>query len=121
MAGRSWTWIEGNHDPGPLSLGGTHRALHKVGPLTFRHIAEDSPEAGEVSGHYHPKASLQTRGRTVTRACFLYDQTRLILPAYGAYTGGLRTSAAPLQTLMTTNARAILTGASPVEIPMPRG
>ncbi|RLJ60574.1 putative phosphoesterase [Litoreibacter meonggei] len=120
MAGRSWTWIEGNHDPGPLNLGGSHRAQQSIARLTFRHIAQPAPTSGEVSGHYHPKASLRTRGRTVTRPCFLYDQTRLILPAYGTYTGGLRTNAATLQSLMAQDARAILTGASAVEIPMPR-
>lgn len=121
MAGRDWTWIEGNHDPGPLALGGTHRAQHHVAPLTFRHIAADAAHLGEVSGHYHPKASLQVRGSAVTRPCFLYDETRLILPAYGTFTGGLRSSSAALKSLMARNARAILTGASAVEIPMPRG
>lgn len=120
MAGRVWTWIEGNHDPGPLELGGTHLAQQSVGALTFRHIADLDACTGEVSGHYHPKASLHSRGRTVTRPCFLYDNTRLILPAYGTYTGGLRSSSAQLQTLMQPDARAILTGASTVEIPMAR-
>ncbi|SFR57638.1 ligase-associated DNA damage response endonuclease PdeM [Litoreibacter janthinus] len=120
MAGRNWTWIEGNHDPGPLSLGGTHRRQQEFDPLVFRHIAENTSPSGEVSGHYHPKASLQMRGRAVTRPCFLYDDTRLILPAYGTFTGGLRTTSKPLLALMQPTARAILTGASAVEIPMPR-
>lgn len=119
MAGRSWTWIEGNHDPGPLEIGGTHRAQLRVGPLTFRHIAQTGAQ-GEVSGHYHPKASLKAKGRVMTRPCFLYDAARLILPAFGTYTGGLRSTNPALQTIMAPDARAILTGAHPVEIPMPR-
>jgi uncharacterized protein len=119
MAGRRWIWIEGNHDPGPLGLGGTHLATLKTGPLTFRHIAEAGAE-GEVSGHYHPKARLSARGRGLTRPCFLVDGKRIIMPAYGTYTGGLHCDGPELSALMSREARAILLGTPPVEIPMPR-
>ncbi|MEP2641966.1 ligase-associated DNA damage response endonuclease PdeM [Roseobacter sp.] len=118
QAGRHWVWIEGNHDPGPMDLGGTHLHDITVGPLTFRHIASHTP-TGEVSGHYHPKATVHTRGRRITRPAFLVDDHRLILPAYGTYTGGLRSTNDALAGLMGTNARAILTGPAPVCIPMP--
>ncbi len=119
MAGREWTWIEGNHDPGPLEFGGSHRAELILGPLTFRHIATQEGRA-EVSGHYHPKAQLILRGRSLTRPCFLKDSTRLILPAFGTYTGGLHSSDAALSTLMAQDAKAILTGSTLCEMPMPR-
>ena len=119
MAGREWTWIEGNHDPGPLEFGGTHRAELSIGNLTFRHIATKSG-MGEVSGHYHPKAQLNLRGRSLTRPCFLMDNARLILPAFGAYTGGLRSTSETLTHLMAPDARAILTGSTLCEMPMPR-
>lgn len=112
MAGRDWTWIEGNHDAGPLSLGGTHRADMTVGPLTFRHIA--TAETLEISGHYHPKARLPGR----TAPCFLIDAARVILPAYGAYTGGLFCDHPDLLALMQPNARAVLTGARCLPRPM---
>ncbi len=118
QAGLRWTWIEGNHDPGPVSLGGEHRAEMTLGPLTFRHIA--SGQTAEISGHYHPKARLRAKGATLSRPCFLYDSDRLILPAYGTYTGGLACDRAPLATLMASDARAILTGPRPMAIPMPR-
>ena len=111
-------WIEGNHDPGPLDLPGTHRAEVTEGGLVFRHIA--TPAAGEVSGHYHPKARLGLRGGSVTRPCFLVDRTRIILPAFGTYTGGLKTTAPELETLMGPEALAILTGKTAHAIPMPR-
>ena len=76
---------------------------------------------GEVSGHYHPKASIPLRGRTLTRPVFLYDSDRLILPAYGTYTGGLRSHDMVLTQLMRPDASAILTGPKPVQVPMPRG
>jgi len=119
QAGRRWFWVEGNHDPGPLALGGTHLAELSLGPLTFRHIAVPGAR-GEVSGHYHPKASLSARGRSLTRPCFLVDADRLILPAYGAYTGGLRSRDPALRALMGPGALAILTGRTPRAIPMPR-
>jgi len=115
MAGRSWVWIEGNHDPGPVALGGTHRAEIILGPLAFRHIAVPG-ETGEISGHYHPKVRL--RGRS--RPCLLVDGTRAILPAYGTYTGGLGTDAAVLATLMGPRALAVMTGPVPRPLPMPR-
>lgn len=120
QAGRDWTWIEGNHDPGPVDLGGSHRAALKLGPLSFTHIATKQG-MGEISGHYHPKARLIVRGRSLSRPCFLLDGKRLILPAYGAFTGGLRSDSTTLTTLMDPGALAILTGPRPVAIPMPRG
>jgi metallophosphoesterase superfamily enzyme len=115
MAGRDWTWITGNHDSGPIDLGGTHRAELKLTPFTFRHIAEPGEKA-EISGHYHPKAHLAGQ----SRPCFLADAQRLILPAYGIYTGGLRSHDATLTALMAKDALAVLTGPRVLAIPMPR-
>ncbi|NRB02210.1 MAG: ligase-associated DNA damage response endonuclease PdeM [Rhodobacteraceae bacterium] len=119
QAGREWIWIEGNHDPGPIDLGGTHLAEMTRGGLTFRHIAEPG-QSGEVSGHYHPKATLPTRARMISRPAFLIDDQRIIMPAYGTYTGGLRSDAAVLSDLMGPEAQAIMTGPRPVQVPMPR-
>lgn len=119
QAGRRWVWIEGNHDPGPVDLGGTHLAELPIAPLTFRHIARPGA-SGEISGHYHPKADILTRARLISRPAFLADSDRVILPAYGAYTGGLRSTAPELSSLMRTEAIAILTGPEPHAVPMPR-
>ncbi|WP_223428607.1 ligase-associated DNA damage response endonuclease PdeM [Tateyamaria pelophila] len=119
QAGRRWVWIEGNHDPGPIEFGGTHLADMVHPPLTFRHITQPTA-SGEISGHYHPKATLHLRSRAITRRAFLFDQDRLIMPAYGTYTGGLRSHDAALTDLMRTDAHAILTGPNPMQIPMPR-
>ncbi|WP_299194782.1 ligase-associated DNA damage response endonuclease PdeM [uncultured Litoreibacter sp.] len=119
MAGRSWIWIEGNHDPGPLEFGGSHLAQYQRGPLLFRHIAQADAD-GEVSGHYHPKSSVMIRGRMVTRPSFLVDDCRMIMPAFGTYTGGLRSTADGLSSLMGTGAYAIMTGPRPCAVPMPR-
>ena len=118
MAPRRWVWVTGNHDPGPLPYGGEHIAAATAGPLTFRHIAEPGATA-EISGHYHPKAGIGLRGGRITRPCFLADQRRIIMPAFGTYTGGLSASAQPLQQLMSRRAVAVLTGERAVAMPMP--
>lgn len=109
-AGRQWIWIAGNHDPGPLDLPGDHRAEVRIGHLTFRHIAKGDAEPGEISAHYHPKARLRLKGSAIRRPCFLADDRRVILPAFGTYTGGLDIVSPTFDGLLRENARALLTG-----------
>ncbi len=115
QAGRRWVWIEGNHDPGPVDLGGEHLADLTLGPLTFRHIAEAEAAPGEISGHYHPKAKV----RHMSRPCFMRDTGRLILPAYGCYTGGLDWMTPVLRGLFQPEAIAYLTGTRVLTVPVP--
>ena len=115
MTGRDWTWITGNHDPGPVGPGGSLSSEIRLKSLNFRHIA--SPGTPEISGHYHPKAQLVGRARP----CFLIDDQRVILPAYGTYTGGLACHDPALLALMQPTAIAVLTGQNARAIPMPRG
>lgn len=83
-------WIAGNHDPAPPPAGwGDVAEEISEGPLVFRHEARFGPADGEVSGHFHPVATLSVHGRGLRRRCFLTDGLRLILPAFGAYAGGL--------------------------------
>jgi len=118
-AGRRWVWITGNHDPGPLDMGGEYLAELTLAPLLFRHIAT-AEQPGEISGHCHPKVQISSRAGRVARPCFLVDETRIILPAFGTYTGGLSCTDPVLQGLMGAKARAILTGARAIVMPMPR-
>ncbi|HEX4040069.1 MAG TPA: ligase-associated DNA damage response endonuclease PdeM [Xanthobacteraceae bacterium] len=88
--GRDWVWIAGNHDPDPAkNIGGRFADVLALGALTFRH--EPAPERGEgeIAGHLHPMACVARRGRAVKRRCFACDGRRAVLPAFGAYTGGL--------------------------------
>lgn len=116
QAGRHWLWIEGNHDPGPLDLGGDHLAEARIGPLTFRHIAQTGA-TGEVSGHYHPKFAPPGFS---ARPAFLFDAARLILPAYGAFTGGLSARDPALAALVSAPAWAVLTGRRALKLPLSR-
>lgn len=108
-----WIWIHGNHDPKPpRELGGRGAVEIAIGPLVFRHDAhaERQAEGGEVIGHYHPVASVATRGRSFRRRCFAIGQHRLLLPAFGAYTGGLNVREAAIRRLLGADARVALLG-----------
>ena len=90
-----WVWIEGNHDPNPPdNLGGRIEAELIDAPLAFRHRAQNQNArsrgiAGEISGHWHPKAAVHLPPKRISAPCFVSDGRRLVLPAFGAYTGGL--------------------------------
>lgn len=88
QAGRDWIWLEGNHDPlPPSSLDGSVATEIAIGPVTFRH--EPTGAHGEIAGHLHPKARVATRSRGIDRRCFAGDGGRIVMPSFGAYTGGL--------------------------------
>ncbi|MGB0682098.1 MAG: ligase-associated DNA damage response endonuclease PdeM [Magnetovibrionaceae bacterium] len=111
MKGRDWIWITGNHDPiQQEALTAEAQTELTDGPLTFRHEAKAGAGPGEVSGHYHPKASLKQRGRRLKGRCFLLDDNRLILPAFGAYTGGLDVTDPAMSGLIGEEARVLLIG-----------
>jgi uncharacterized protein len=85
-----WIWIRGNHDPVPPDgLGGRTEVEWTHAALLFRHQAAAGTAAGEVSGHFHPKATIARRGARAGGRCFVTDGRRLIMPAFGAYAGGL--------------------------------
>lgn len=113
IAGHDWIWIRGNHDPAPpAGLGGRASEKETIGPLLFRHEARPGLVAGEVSGHYHPKVSLSVRGRRIGGRCFVEDGRRLILPAFGAFTGGLDARDPVILSLFAKGCRAHLLGRS---------
>jgi uncharacterized protein len=88
--GRDWLWIAGNHDPDPAGgIGGAFARSLALGPLTFRHEPTEGAAEGEIAGHLHPAAKIHRRGRTMMRRCFAGDGRRIVMPAFGAYTGSL--------------------------------
>jgi len=88
--GRSLVWVVGNHDAdGPRGLPGDTAAELSFCGLTLRHAPRSGAQPGEVCGHLHPAAKVRTPRGSVRRRCFATDGERLILPAFGAYTGGL--------------------------------
>ncbi len=90
MLGREWVWVSGNHDPSPPEdLGGTFCEEIHIGNLNFCHEPKPDFKSGEIAGHLHPSAKIKQRGKTIRRRCFIGDEIRIIMPAFGAFTGGL--------------------------------
>jgi DNA ligase-associated metallophosphoesterase len=89
-AATRWTWIAGNHDAAMLDhCGGAIVEEALVDGLLLRHEANPAETRPELSGHFHPKLRVSSRGRRVSRRCFVATERKLILPAFGALTGGL--------------------------------
>lgn len=110
LAGIEAIWVAGNHDPAPPEgLPGLAVAEWQDGPLVFRHIPHPRASA-EISGHLHPKATAPTRAGGVTRACFVADGRRVLLPAFGAFTGGLDVADPAIAALFPRGGRAFLLG-----------
>jgi len=110
-----FTWISGNHDPQPpLWLGGDVAETLRLGGLVFRHEPLALFEPGEVAGHLHPCASVAKWGRSVRRRCFVSDGLRLILPSFGAYTGGLDVGDVAIASLFANSFHAYMLGSARV-------
>jgi uncharacterized protein len=87
---RDVVWLAGNHDPDPPDgLPGTAMESVAIGPILFRHEPSQGHAPGEIAGHLHPVARIAARGRSMRRRCFASDGARAVLPAFGAYAGGL--------------------------------
>jgi DNA ligase-associated metallophosphoesterase len=85
-----WTWVTGNHDPNPpRGVGGGSATDIVIDGLCLRHTPASERTDGEIAGHLHPAARLHRRGRSIRCACFVSDGQRMVLPAFGAFTGGL--------------------------------
>jgi len=88
--GRTLVWVIGNHDAdGPQALPGETVDELSLAGLTLRHEPQDGVQPGEAAGHLHPAAKVRAPRGTVRRRCFVTDGQRIVLPAFGAYAGGL--------------------------------
>ena len=111
QAGRDWLWILGNHDPVlPSDIGGEAAAEVSLARLLLRHTPAQSEAPGEVAGHLHPIGKVVMRGRSVRRRCFVTDGRRLVMPAFGAYAGGLNACDPAFKTLFPQGFTAHLMG-----------
>ncbi|MEM8570954.1 MAG: ligase-associated DNA damage response endonuclease PdeM [Pseudomonadota bacterium] len=115
---RDWIWIEGNHDRSIQPPVG--RVLHEftLGGLLFRHEALQEALPGEISGHFHPKVRMKVKGTALVRRCFLEDGTRIMLPAFGAYTGGMWCTDPAIDRLFSNGVCAIITGSPCLRLPL---
>jgi DNA ligase-associated metallophosphoesterase len=110
-AAARWTFVLGNHDPAPpKGIGGEVAGELRIGPLTLRHEPRARPVQGEIAGHLHPAARVSVRGRSIRRRCFVTDGERLVLPAFGAYAGGLDVFDPALRDLFGRRFQALMLG-----------
>lgn len=122
-----WIWIEGNHDPeAPTWLGGRALGSLEVDGLVLRHEPRGGLSPGEIAGHLHPCAKVASRGRAVRARCFATDGRRLVMPAFGAYAGGLNVRDAAFDAVFPDGCAALMLGrtrvfAAPVARQIPDG
>ena len=111
-AAHRFVWVTGNHDPAPSEgLSGESAEAFAAGPLLFRHQPAPAGAPGEVCGYLHPKATIPSRAGPVRRPCFVADARRVLLPAFGAHTGGLDVSDPAIAGLFPHGGRVFLLGA----------
>lgn len=104
-----WTWIAGNHDRALASdCGGAVVEEAHVDGLLLRHEADPADPRPELSGHFHPKLRIRLRGKSVSRRCFVATETKLVLPAFGALTGGLDAGHAEIARAVGAGAEALV-------------
>jgi uncharacterized protein len=111
QTGRDWIWVTGNHDRSlPATIGGEVVETMQLASLTLRHEPAEGATT-EVAGHLHPVGKVVMRGRGVRRRCFVTDGSRCVMPAFGAYAGGLNACDAAFKPLFPKGFTAHLIGA----------
>jgi hypothetical protein len=109
--GRDWVWIAGNHDAAVSEgVGGRYADTLTLGGLLLRHEPSPGDAPGEIAGHLHPCGKVAMRGRAVRRRCFVTDGSRLVMPAFGAYAGGLNVRDKAIEGLFPKGFNAHLLG-----------
>lgn len=104
-----WTWVVGNHDPVLTEVvGGRIADEAEVDGIVLRHEALADEMRPEISGHFHPKLRLTVRGRRIVRRCFVHTERKIILPAFGALTGGLDAADPAIVRVVGRSAQALV-------------
>lgn len=112
-AATRWYWITGNHDEHlPGGIGGAILTEAELDGIILRHRAEPVERRPELSGHFHPKHRAGSRGRSVSRPCFVATATKLVLPAFGALTGGLVADHPEIRAVLGRGAEALIPAAN---------
>ncbi|MGD9966772.1 MAG: ligase-associated DNA damage response endonuclease PdeM [Hyphomonadaceae bacterium] len=111
MSRCDWVWVEGNHDGrAPETLGGALRETLHVGSLVLRHQPTEAAAPGEIAGHLHPCARVIGRGTSTRRRCFATDGSRMVMPAFGQFTGGLNVCDDAFANIFPQGATALMLG-----------
>lgn len=112
---QEWVWIGGNHDPeAPEFCDGERQLDLRVEGVILRHEPSAARETPEIAGHFHPKARVPTVGRRFSGRCFCISDDLVIMPAFGAYTGGLNCAAKELRSLHRAEPKIFMLHASKI-------
>ena len=95
-------WVKGNHDSDVEINGFTKVLDYKVDDIIFNHIPIKTTNY-QICGHYHPKAKIFHRGKSIYKTAFVHNDKVLILPSFGTLTGGLNINQEPLKKLLGKN------------------
>ena len=110
-----WVWISGNHDPEtPEFCDGKREAELRIEGVVLRHEPKAIREMPEIGGHFHPKTSVPAAGHSLTGRCFCVSRDLLIMPAFGAYAGGLHSSHEALRSLHRAEPKIFMLHASKI-------
>ena len=104
-----WIWISGNHDRDVAGLHGGRVMAEWIGDgVALRHEATPGTRTPEISGHFHPKLSVNSGRKRISRPCFVRGPRHLIMPAFGALTGGLAAEHPAIERAVGGPAEALL-------------
>ena len=78
---------------------GNHESKFEIGRINFlnEYVIDDihfihqalPTSIFQISGHFHPVASVKSSIKKITAKCLLHTNNHIILPSFGQYTGGL--------------------------------
>ena len=103
-------YVNGNHDPKATLPSQFSGLIYTVAGVTFRHVMDANEKGPEISAHFHPVAIVKYRGARIRRACFVCKKNRILLPAFGALTGGLNVNDPALNTFRDIGTQLYLLG-----------
>ena len=88
------TVVRGNHDkragdpPAQLGIDVVEEPF-AIGPFALCHAPRDDPSRYVIAGHIHPVYTLRGAARQMLRLpCFVTTDRSVVLPSFGAFTGG---------------------------------
>ena len=110
-----WIWLGGNHDPEtPAFCGGATLSQVEIADIVLRHEPDVARAAPQIVGHLHPKASVPAGGYRFSGPCFCVSDDLLIMPAFGAYAGGLSCRSRPVRSVLKSEPKLFMLHASKV-------
>lgn len=106
------TLVRGNHDrhagdPAASLLIDLVDEPFQMGPFAFCHHPDLDTAGYALAGHIHPSYRLSTRFDSLRLPCFVVGGKRMILPSFGAFTGGFLITPSPDDAIYVSSGEAV--------------